>query len=162
VKVFTTNKKASSANRLLSLVSPSKHGVYLMLILTRPALRDRLMRHHHYYFATSEFSVNYRQNFKFHWPFGFDETHKYSPSTNTYRISPLFERYCSDEKSWTLNKEFFKKFPEYIGDIPVHEVGPEMPLTDPPEVGITSQNIECNANFEDECMMALFDEIPPT
>lgn len=128
------------------------------------------MRHHHYYFATSEFSVNYRQNFKFHWPFGFDETYRYSPSTRTYRISPLFERYYSDEKSWTLNKLFFEKFPEYIGDIPVHEVDPDMPsshfpdeqLTDAPDIGVTSQNIESNGNFEDECMMALFDEIPPT
>lgn len=139
-----------------------------------PALRDRLMRHYHYYFATSEFSVHYRQNFKFNWPFGFDETYRYSPSTGTYRISPLFERYYSDEKSWSMEKLFFQKFPEYIGEIPVHEVNPRkissspsppdtVRLSDP--IGNMNHSPNCsnsNGSFEDECMMALFDELPPT
>jgi len=127
------------------------------------------MRHHHYYFATSEFSVAYRQNFKFHWPFGFDETYRYSPTTRTYRISPLFERYYSDEKSWTLDRLFFERFPEYIGEIPIHQVGPETPSSldvqssQSPGVGVTgSQSTESNTKLEDECMMALFDDIPPT
>jgi hypothetical protein len=127
------------------------------------------MQHHHYYFATSEFSVSYRQNFKFHWPFGFEETYRYSPTTRTYRISPLFERYYADEKSWTLNRLFFEKFPEYIGEIPIHHVDPEAPSSlgvkssQSPEAGVTgSQSTESNTKFEDECMMALFDDIPPT
>jgi hypothetical protein len=74
-----------------------------------------------------------------------------------------------------MEKLFFQKFPEYIGEIPVHEIHPnDMPSTPSPisdvqvpstfEVG-ASETRECeelNENFEDECMMALFDEIPPT
>lgn len=142
-----------------------------MLTISRPALRDRLMRHYHYYFATSDFSVHYRQNFKFNWPFGFDETYMYSPSTRTYRISPLFERYHSDEKSWSMEKLFFQKFPEYIGEIPIHEThSNDMPsqtdvqLPDSLDGGV-SVSRECgesSGSLEDECMMALFDELPPT
>lgn len=71
-----------------------------------------------------------------------------------------------------MNKLFFLKFPEYIGEIPVHEpnemssspLATEIAMSDPGEAGVNRpQNYsESNGNFEDECMMALFDEIPPT
>jgi hypothetical protein len=82
------------------------------------------VRHHNYYFADSEFSVQYRQHFKFSWPFGFDDTYYYDPSTRTYRISPLFERYHRDIRSWSLEQVFFKKFPELIGEISVYQMDP--------------------------------------
>ena len=142
-----------------------------------PALRDRLVRHHNYYFATSEFSVHYRQHFKFSWPFGFDETYRYDPLTNKYQISPLFERYHRDVRCWSLEKVFFQKFPELIGEISVYQI-------DPNDVSSSSalpadlsahpsfdegdgMNVQDpygfeNCNFADECVMELFDELPPT
>ena len=88
-----------------------------------PALRDRLVRHHKYYFATNEFSVNYRQHFKFSWPFKFEDTYRYDYATHMYTISPLFERYHRDMECWALEEVFFQKFPELIGEISVYEVG---------------------------------------
>ena len=91
---------------------------------SRPALRDRLVRHHNYYFATTEFATHYREHFKFSWPFGFDETYRYNPSTKSYRISPLFERYHRDMRCWSMEEVFFQKFPELVGEMSVHQLDP--------------------------------------
>jgi hypothetical protein len=70
-----------------------------------------------------------------------------------------------------MEKLFFQKFPEYIGEIPIHEThSNDMPsqtdvqLPDSLDGGV-SVSRECgesSGSFEDECMMALFDELPPT
>ena len=73
-----------------------------------------------------------------------------------------------------MEKLFFERFPEYSGEIPVHEIHPndmpsppsppDVPLSDilDAAVDIARGNPEPSGNFEDECMMALFDELPPT
>jgi hypothetical protein len=142
-----------------------------------PALRDRLVRHHNYYFATSEFSVHYRQHFKFSWPFSFDDTYRYDPSTNTYRISPLFERYHRDMRCWSLEKVCFEKFPELIGEISVYQIDPsdvsssstlpaDLSAHSPCDQGVAMSDHDHhgfeNCTFADECVMKLFDELPPT
>jgi hypothetical protein len=144
-------------------------------------LRDRLVRHHNYYFATSEFSVHYRQHFKFSWPFGFDETYRYEPATKTYRISPLFERYHRDMRCWSLEQVFFQKFPELIGEISVYEIDPgnvssstTLPGNVDPHPGYGMGMSGCEmeeqmprfggvqgCGFDDECVMELFNEYPP-
>ncbi|RDW74140.1 hypothetical protein BP5796_07582 [Coleophoma crateriformis] len=88
-----------------------------------PALRDRLVRQHSYYFSTAEFSVYYRQHFKFCWPFRFEDTYCYDSATNSYSISPLFIRYHRDMRCWSMQKRFFEKFPEFVGDITAYERG---------------------------------------
>ena len=142
-----------------------------------PTLRDLLVRHHNYYFATSEFSDHYRKHFKFNWPFGFDETYRRDPLTNKYRISPLFERYHRDMRCWSLGKVFFEKFPELLGEISVYmdanarsssgnlpgDQLAHLPL-DEGVVGIQMQDplgFE-TGGFADECVMELFDRLPPS
>lgn len=147
-----------------------------------PALRDRLVRHHNYYFADSEFSTQYRQHFKFSWPFGFDDTYRYDPARRTYRISPLFERYHRDMRCWSLEQVFFDRFPELTGEISVYQIDPHdlsssttLPTNISPhqpfdmDPGINSQVHPCaenfgssNCNFADECVLELFNEYPPT
>ncbi|KAG9244071.1 hypothetical protein BJ878DRAFT_87194 [Calycina marina] len=86
-----------------------------------PALRDHLVRHHNYYFATQDFSVSYRQHFKFSWPFSFEDTYEYDSETQTYSLSPLFGQYHRDVTCWALEEVFFKKFPEFVGKITVYK-----------------------------------------
>jgi len=139
-----------------------------------PALRDRLIRHHNYYFATSEFSIHYRQHFKFSWPFSFDDTYHYEPETKTYSTSPLFERYHRDMRCWSLEQVFFEKFPEFKGSIGVYEAYDHqrpsfdmdgMDLSQPSRPGgDMDQDIEIQQHIglQDECVMELFNDYPPT
>lgn len=92
------------------------------LITTRPALRDRLIANDHDYFApTSDFSDSFRRNYKFNWPFPFEDAYVYDRQANTYRISPIFERYHKNIRYWGVQKPFFERFPELVHDIVCHD-----------------------------------------
>lgn len=130
-----------------------------------PALRDRLVRHHSYYFATTEFSIQYRLHFKFIWPYGFDETYRFDQQTGQYAISPLFDQYHRDMRCWSLEPVFFQKFPELIGEISVYEseVDPCSPslLTRLDPSRYVAEDAT-KGSFDDASVMELFDECPPT
>ena len=145
-------------------------------------MRDCFVRHHNYYFSTNEFSTHYREHFKFRWPFGFEETYRFDPMTKTYKISPLFEQYHRDTKCWTLEKVFFQKFPEFVNEISVYEDcenDSPAPLPLPNELypnpafefgrGFSSiQDTRAksigqpNYSFTENCIMELFNDLPPT
>ncbi|KAE9379670.1 hypothetical protein N431DRAFT_478623 [Stipitochalara longipes BDJ] len=82
-----------------------------------PSLRDRLIETHHEYFATSDFSKYFCNHYKFSWPFPFEDTYTYCKESNTYQLSPVFERYHRDLKYWGVEKPFLEKFPELAQDI---------------------------------------------
>jgi hypothetical protein len=84
----------------------------------RPGFRDRLVEQHKRYYRTSDFTETYRYNFVFSWPFTFDDTYAYNPDTDTYSLSPVFERYHNDLKYWGMKSEFFEKYPEMGNEIP--------------------------------------------
>jgi hypothetical protein len=79
-----------------------------------PGLRDKMVRNHAQYFQTQDFSEAYRQHFKFVWPFSFEDTYVYDEESDTYRPTPLFEKYHRDLKNWRFEKSFFKKYPELL------------------------------------------------
>ncbi|KUJ07683.1 uncharacterized protein LY89DRAFT_742453 [Mollisia scopiformis] len=139
-----------------------------------PALRDRLVRQHNYYFGTTDFSVNYRHHFKFSWPFNFDDIYAYDHKNRSYQLSPLFERYHQDVRCWSLQKAFFDKFPEFIGEISAFEDEvsklpassiPGYRLSPARDRAATFQEApnarNANHEFADD-IMQLFDECPPT
>lgn len=79
-----------------------------------PGLRDKMVKHHAQYFQTTDFSEAYRKHFKFSWPFSFEDTYQYDERSDTYRLSPLFEEYHRNLKSWRFEEIFFKKYPELL------------------------------------------------
>ena len=87
------------------------------LRVIRPALRDRLVDGNHNYFATNDFSEYFRRYYKFNWPFSFEDTYIYDRAANTYRISPIFERYHRNITYWGVQKPFLDRFPELVSDI---------------------------------------------
>jgi len=82
-----------------------------------PALRDRLVEAHPFYFASGDFSFAYRKSFKFNWPFPFEDTFVEDEMTGAYHISPLFQRYHRDLTNWGMERTFFQRYPELTDDI---------------------------------------------
>jgi hypothetical protein len=89
-----------------------------------PGLRDKMVKHHAQYFQTTDFSEAYRKHFKFSWPFSFEDTYHYDERTDTYRLSPLFEKYHRDLKNWRFEESFFKKYPELLEAVQYVEADP--------------------------------------
>lgn len=87
--------------------------------MTRPALRERLIDNNHSYFATSDFGAHFSRYYKFHWPYSFEDTYVYDSAADTYRITPIFERYHRNIKYWGVEKPFLERFPELVHDITV-------------------------------------------
>lgn len=96
-----------------------------------PGLRDRFVQHHAQYFQTTAFSEAYRRHFKFSWPFTFEDTYHYDDRNDTYCLSPLFEKYHRDLKSWRFEESFFKRYPELLEAVQYVEADPP---PDPPEI----------------------------
>ncbi|CZR67335.1 uncharacterized protein PAC_17234 [Phialocephala subalpina] len=133
-----------------------------------PALRDRLVETHHDYFTTSDFSIYFRNYYKFSWPFPFEDTYIYCKDTNTYQLSPVFERYHRDLKYWGVEKPFLEKFPELAQDISLclSDADPLYPVFH--ELGVIGDVHEDNSNadgassdgFTELAMAELFDNYP--
>lgn len=87
------------------------------LTVIRPALRDRLMEGNHNYFVTKDFSEYFRRYYKFNWPFSLEDSYIYDRDANTYRLSPIFERYHRNITYWGVQKPFLERFPELVNDI---------------------------------------------
>lgn len=140
-----------------------------MLIITRPALRDRLIDSNHSYFATSDFSAYFRRHYKFSWPYSFEDTYVHNRESNTYQMSPMFARYHRNIKYWGVERPFLEKFPELAGDITLidsnMDVFQQQPLQtmgyveSPPE-DATTPDILFSAGFTDGEIAELFDNFP--
>ena len=93
-----------------------------------PGLRDRMVNNHAQYFQTTDFSEAYREHFQFSWPFSFEDTYAYDEKRDTYRLSPLFEKYHRDLKSWRFEEGFFRKYPELLEAVEYVEADPPADL----------------------------------
>ena len=82
-----------------------------------PTLRDRLVSQHSSIFQTSALSYVYSRYLRFDWPFAFEDAFFHDEATGYYYPSPLFERYHGDLSHWTVEEEFYEKFPEMRADI---------------------------------------------
>jgi hypothetical protein len=88
----------------------------------RPGLRDRLVFTHERYTSNGDFSRAFCACLRFFWPFGDDDILTFDPVSQTYKLSPLFEKYASDAKNWTMNEAFFVNYPEMSDDIPASQL----------------------------------------
>lgn len=119
-----------------------------------PGLRDKMVRNHAHYFQTTDFSEAYRKHFKFSWPLGFEDTYQYDEKSDTYRLSPLFETYHRDLKSWRFEEGFFKKYPELLEAVEFVEADPPSVPMEPTEAPAITRARNSTA------MMAATDDFP--
>ncbi|KAF2440307.1 hypothetical protein P171DRAFT_447294 [Karstenula rhodostoma CBS 690.94] len=82
-----------------------------------PSLRNRLVHHQHTLFRNSKLSHNYANFLRFDWPFSFEDSFYYDDAMGGWCPSPLFERYHSDVRSWTVEEGFWDGLEEHRGDI---------------------------------------------
>jgi len=82
-----------------------------------PTLRDRLVSQHSSIFQTSALSHVYKSFIKFDWPFAFNDAFFLDEATGQHHPNPLFERYHSDLRRWSVTEDFYEKFPEMRTDI---------------------------------------------
>lgn len=82
-----------------------------------PTLRNRLLTEHSSIFKTSSLSRMFQRHFKFNWPYAAEDAFYLDEASGIYYPSPLFERYHSDLKYWTLDEEFYDGYPQLRSDI---------------------------------------------
>jgi hypothetical protein len=75
------------------------------------------MQGNHHYFSSSDFSEYFSRYYKFNWPFPFEDAYIYDKAANTYRVSPIFERYHRNISYWGVQRPFLERFPELAQDI---------------------------------------------
>lgn len=75
------------------------------------------MQGNHHYFSSSDFSEYFSRYYKFNWPFPFEDAYVYDKAANTYRVSPIFERYHRNISYWGVQRPFLERFPELTHDI---------------------------------------------
>jgi hypothetical protein len=78
-----------------------------------PLLRDRLVNHHHMLFSDSKLSYAYANFLHFDWPFSFEDTFYFDETLQGWYPSPLFEKYHSDVRCWTVSEAFWQGL-EYL------------------------------------------------
>jgi hypothetical protein len=106
-----------TANIVLSLSqSSTKHPVAIDFFAW-PTLRDRLVHKHDEIFQTIDFSKCYSEYLRFDWPFSFEDAFFFDDKAGMHYPSPLFERYHRDLKYWSVDPQFYQKFPEMMTDI---------------------------------------------
>lgn len=64
--------------------------------------------------------------FRFLWPYEFHESYSVNPQTGMYHLSPQFIANIQDLRCWTMNSDFFQKYPDFLGDVPVSNPRPAM------------------------------------
>jgi hypothetical protein len=96
--------------------SSTKHPVAVDFFAW-PTLRDRLVQNHAEIFQNGDLSKCYSQYLRFDWPFAFEDAFFFDERSGTHYPSPLFERYHRDLKYWTVDPQFYDRFPEMMTDI---------------------------------------------
>jgi hypothetical protein len=131
-------------------------------------LRDRLVDTHHDYFTTSDFSIYFRNHYKFSWPFPFEDTYIYCRESNAYQLSPVFERYYQDLKYWGVEKPFLEKFPELAQDIslclndadPLYPIFHRLGVMDNFREDVAIREGASSDGFTELAMAELFEDCP--
>jgi hypothetical protein len=121
----------------------------------------------HNYFAINDFAEYFRRYYKFNWPFPFEDAYVYDRAANTYRISPIFERYHRNISYWGVQKPFLERFPELVNDIICHNERSPSPMI-PGVTRIESVPVDTTAAmdkmlsgiFTEGELMELFNEYP--
>ncbi|KAN0098919.1 protein of unknown function (DUF3425) domain containing protein [Hyaloscypha variabilis] len=84
--------------------------------LVWPGLRERLVFNHQRYSRAGELGPALCAYSHFHWPFPDEKIVTYD-QTNDWKISELFQSYAFKIENWSMDKEFFQRFPEMKNDI---------------------------------------------
>jgi len=82
-----------------------------------PTLRDRLVQNHTTIFQNGDLSKCYSEYLRFDWPFAFEDAFFLNEELGEWRPSPMFEKHHSDLKYWSVDRAFYRRFPEMEGDI---------------------------------------------
>jgi hypothetical protein len=96
--------------------SSTKHPIAIDFFAW-PTLRDRLIHKHNEIFQTIDFSKCYSEYLRFDWPFSFEDAFFFDEKAGAHYPSPLFERYHRDLKYWSVDPQFYQRFPEIMTDI---------------------------------------------
>lgn len=70
---------------------------------------------------TNDFWDCFRRNFRFQWPFAFQEVYQVDLTTGRFRFSPLFKSHHREISMWQMEQRFFTSFPELSDDIKAAE-----------------------------------------
>lgn len=60
----------------------------------------------------------FKEHFRMAWPFDFRDCYVRNIQLGAYGLSPLFKEKLHDLRSWTMEPDFFARFPELRQDIP--------------------------------------------
>ncbi|KAH6685436.1 hypothetical protein F5X68DRAFT_276850 [Plectosphaerella plurivora] len=83
-----------------------------------PGVRERFVFSEARY-ANEDFSILFPSQLQVAWPYDLYDIFTISPETNTYAVTPLFDRHIRNIQVWTMRPDFFQRFPELMSDIPV-------------------------------------------
>ena len=87
-----------------------------------PSLRDRLVHHHDRLFGDSKLANAYANYLHFDWPFSFEDTFCFDETIQGWYPSPIFERYHSDVRCWTVSEAFWDGLEELRSDIEGYKI----------------------------------------
>ncbi|OAP60914.1 hypothetical protein AYL99_05916 [Fonsecaea erecta] len=87
-----------------------------------PGFRERLSICHDYY--TDVFLHATHTMFRFLWPYDFQDAFRSSSLTGLRHLSPRFLASMQDIRCWTMNSDFFQRWPDFRGDVPVSNPRP--------------------------------------
>lgn len=76
-----------------------------------PALREHLILNQELYLNSCDFFSGIISDFRFNWPYRFEDSFVVEVTTGAYRASPLFIQYVRSLDNWTMASPFFKVFP---------------------------------------------------
>ncbi|EXJ83315.1 hypothetical protein A1O1_06934 [Capronia coronata CBS 617.96] len=89
-----------------------------------PGLRERFIFNEHDY-CGNEFWHAFRENLRILWPYEFRDCYTCEVETGLYKLSPMFDQRLVDIRSWTMDSDFFRRFPELSSDIPAFNKIPQ-------------------------------------
>ncbi|TDZ33240.1 hypothetical protein C8035_v011447 [Colletotrichum spinosum] len=84
---------------------------------TWPAVRYRFATTPHRY-CHNVFWHLFREHLRIAWPFDFRDCYVRNAELGAYGLSPLFKARIHDLRAWTMEADFFVRFPELARDIP--------------------------------------------
>ncbi|TDZ15683.1 hypothetical protein Cob_v011509 [Colletotrichum orbiculare MAFF 240422] len=84
---------------------------------TWPAVRYRFATTPHRY-CHNVFWHLFREHLRIAWPFDFRDCYVRDAELGAYGLSPLFKARIHDLRAWTMEADFFVRFPELARDIP--------------------------------------------
>ncbi|KAI5867469.1 hypothetical protein GGS23DRAFT_548528 [Durotheca rogersii] len=85
-----------------------------------PGMRERLVLSKANQ-LTNDFWECFSRNFRFLWPYPFEDIYALDFSTGRFYFSALFEKQLLELTTWQMERQFFLSFPEFGDDIKVAE-----------------------------------------